>query len=163
MARATNPNTVHDYILTIDRDLPIDDPERTVFKLKPLTAGQFAQVQDARGMTMKLAEEDKVEFKEQEGTAILTRVRLGLVGWVNFKDEANQDIPWANGKNLNYLTPSMMMELSRAIIDLSAPNPEQRKNLSSGHSLLPENLNPLTAENAAINSKNSEGAPGESK
>ena len=95
---------VKNYVLEEDQGL--DEKEQTVFKIKPLSAKEYA----AFGDSLKF---DKDGTLQNIGYASLHFLEKGLVGWKN-----------ANGKevkfpNLDALSIEQRAELTNAISDLT--------------------------------------------
>lgn len=122
MPIAITPNSTFEYVLKVDRDLP--EEERTLFRLRALSAAEQAKVED---QTASLSRED--EIRVRSGSTILEALRLGLVGWEGFRDENGNEVPFRSTKrkvagvevpqcdpaNLDWLLPEWRRELVEAI------------------------------------------------
>jgi hypothetical protein len=110
---------VRDYILRQERALP-EGEKPTVFKLKTLTAKEYAEIQDSLyahpgGLLL--------------GSKNLKILSLGLVGWEGLvypegHAQAGQPIPF----NLDFLPDSVKIELCNAITEGCELTGEQEKN-----------------------------------
>lgn len=114
-----------EYILDSDKDL--DTKEQTTFFIKPLSARQFAAVQDK----MKISSDTKNFSIDNIGTYTLDILKMGLVNWKNFLDADGKEIKWHNKDmedNLDRLYSDARFELSTAIMDLSNLKEKEIKN-----------------------------------
>lgn len=126
--------TPREYVLKCDRELPQD--QQSVFLIRPLTAKETTEVTDRlrfSGRTIEFGEgEEKKSFPVPDNRTdnLYQIVRLGLVGWKNFKDESGKDVPFGadRDENLNYLYTLWILELHEAIDALSDLKEEQVKN-----------------------------------
>lgn len=115
MALALSINKT-EYILKSDKDL--DKKEQTLFFIKPLTARQFATVQDA----MKISGDDKRFSIDNIGTYTLDILQMGLVGWDNFLDIEGKPVKWNEknmDKNIDRIPADARFELSTQVMDSS--------------------------------------------
>jgi len=84
MAIAPDPKATFDYILIEDRDTE----DQSVFQLRSLTVTEEAQVTDRLFAQTPGADEMSLRV----GTQQLEIVRLGLVGWSNFRDSKGLEV-----------------------------------------------------------------------
>jgi hypothetical protein len=115
-----------EYIL--DQDKELDKLEQTIFNIKPLSAKQYAKIQD----TMKLSRADNGETNiENIGSYTYDVLVYGLEGWSNFKDETGNQVKF-NSKSIessiDYLGVEMRYELANAIMQLSVLGGDKEKN-----------------------------------
>lgn len=97
--RTISPNATFSYTLKADRDLPADDPNRSVFELRVLTRGERARLED-------LGSIDPVAgvYKLNGGAMKEAAVQAGLIGWERVCDAHGTPIPFARvSKTLNVL------------------------------------------------------------
>lgn len=114
-----------EYVLDSDKDL--DVKEQTTFFIKPLSARQFATVQDK----MKISSDNKNFSINNIGSYTLDILQMGLTGWSNFLDSKGTQIKWHNkdmNDNLDRLYSDARFELSTAIMDLSNLKEANKKN-----------------------------------
>jgi hypothetical protein len=114
MARALNKIAEFDYKLKADQD----NPDATVFRLKPLSALQYMEVTDAF---------------QQRGTAAGYNIALsyGLKGWSKFADASGVEAAFlsqAPSENVARLTMEKIIELAAAILDASKVTEAEIKN-----------------------------------
>ncbi|BDQ01947.1 MAG: hypothetical protein KatS3mg036_0501 [Ignavibacterium sp.] len=125
MAIALSRKTV-DYILESDRKL--DKSEQTIFKIKPLSAKQYARIQDS----MRFSRKDNGDSNiENLGTYTYEVLLYGLVGWENFKDADSQEVKFnskAVDESIDYLPIDVRYELANAIMELSLLGGDKEKN-----------------------------------
>ncbi len=119
MAIALNLKAV-DFVLKCDKDLPPE--EQTIFKIKPLTAKQYMEMAD----TMEYSG----ETVKHMGLATYNMLKIGLIGWKNFKDAEGNDVSFITNMddNLNRIPADYRMELSTKITELTTPSIEKVKN-----------------------------------
>ena len=102
------------YILECDREL---EPQlQTTFKLKPLSAKVFSELQDL------LKIETHGERIANIGSYTHQVLMYGLVGWDNLKDENDNVVVFTTNKedNLDKLSPLFRSELANAILEMSS-------------------------------------------
>jgi len=123
MALSLNLNKVP-FILECDRDEP--EEKQTTFYIRPLSAKQSATLQDS----MKFSGVGKEATMQNIGSNTLDMVRIGLVGWDNFKDEEGKDIKFLKDMdaNLDRLAVTYRYELAGKIMELSNLGDEEVKN-----------------------------------
>jgi hypothetical protein len=126
MVVAIDPDATFDHVLREERD----SAEPTVFKLKPLTARQLAQIEDM--LVVHLGGGVRLNT----GMQTLEVLRLGLVGWENFKDAAGNPVPFVpitpkDERSLDLLHPRWRVELANAVTEHAKLTEEQRKNSGS--------------------------------
>lgn len=97
--KAINPSKVHDYVCKSERGL--SSSEQTVFKVKYLTVNQTAELRDEI-YTVKGVGKARSE-KLQTGTVDMKTLKLGLVGWANFKDEEGKEVVFDKNKIIDML------------------------------------------------------------
>lgn len=109
--KAINPSKVHDYVCKPERGL--SSSEQTVFKVKYLTVNQTAELRDEI-YTVKGVGKARSE-KLQTGTVDMKTLKLGLVGWANFKDEEGKEVVFDKNKivdMLDMIPPEARTELA---------------------------------------------------
>ena len=116
--------TQKEYVLEVDRDLPVD--EQTKFFIKPLSAKQNAAIQDG----MKFSKSEKGAVIDNIGSHTLDTLKSGLVGWENFNDADANPIKFVKNMedNIDKLCVEYRYELSGAIMELSNLGPIKEKN-----------------------------------
>jgi hypothetical protein len=116
--------TQKEYILEVDRDLPVE--QQTKFFIKPLSARQNAALQDG----MKFSKKEDGATIENIGTHTLEILKAGLVGWDNFNDAEGNPIKFTKDAevNIDKLCVEYRYELSGAIMELSNLGPVKEKN-----------------------------------
>ncbi len=138
------------YISMDDREAP--EEERTTFMLKTLSAKEQEQVEDSvptefesevkggkvsRAKRKKQIAEDgsKVSMKMKTGARVNAYLRIGLVGWKNFRDHKGEQVEFAapelgmcSWNNIDKLGPDLRFELSGAIEDGNTITEEEEKN-----------------------------------
>lgn len=98
MVIAIDPGEEFDYVLLADRVLPEDDPNRTVWKLRPLTRKEITLLEDRTEMQRGGG------FRLNLGTIKEDTVRAGLIGCRNFRDARGTEIHFEQAdKTLNVL------------------------------------------------------------
>jgi len=124
MAVSLNLNKVP-YILECDKDQPVE--KQTTFYIKPLSAKQSASLQDS----MKFSGSGEGASMTNIGSNTLEMVKIGLVGWENFKDEVGNEIKFLKDMdaNLDRLAVSYRYELAGKIMELSNLSEPEAKNL----------------------------------
>ena len=133
MAIALDPTKPFDYILTEDRDKPLED--QTVFKLKVLTARELANVED--GMAALISDTGEVAIKT--GSQLLKILQFGLRGWENLKDGSGNDVPYRgrgpsgepHPETLDKVQPHHRRELADTITEVNRLDEEEAKNSGS--------------------------------
>jgi hypothetical protein len=102
----------------LEEDKEQDESLQTKFSIKPLSAKQYAAVQDSMHFTGK-GEDATIT---NSGAYALEVLKYGLTGWSNFKNEDGQEVKF-NTRNieesLDYLSVSNRYEISAAIMELS--------------------------------------------
>jgi len=143
MPIALNLNTTKKYILEADRKLPVD--KQTIFELANLPIEERIKIEDAQaqyGVSTDKDPEAKADMTIKQHKRNLEIVKLGLVGFSNFKDAEGNDVPFetvaspirsgskniVSGKCLNRFAMEWIDELAKAIVDLNAITPEETKN-----------------------------------
>lgn len=134
MPKALDPKATFDYVLEVDRDLPDDDPWKTVWHLRGLTINEEADVANR----LFGGEMGTTDLKVQTGSYQLKVLRLGLVGWSNFCEEGpeGQPVPVAFDKTratnghvkddlLDRIDPGWRTELVNAITSRGKVEPEE--------------------------------------
>ena len=114
-----------EYVLDSDKDL--DTKLQTTFFIKPLSAKQFAAVQDK----MKISSDTKNFSINNIGTYTLDILQMGLVGWSNFVDAEGKQIKWMNKdmeKNIDRIPADARFELSTQIMDSNNLKEDDSKN-----------------------------------
>lgn len=86
MARAIDPRKTFDYVLRRDRALPEDAPDRTVWKLRPLTASELATIKDNAITYVERGEAGR-EMRLHSASSRRRVLLLGLNGWEKFPGE----------------------------------------------------------------------------
>jgi len=90
MTIAIDPKGTFEFIDDPDRDLPADDPNRTVWEYRVLTPTEEAAIQDA--VSMAGMGEGETTSTSGYGTIAHKTLRLGLVGVKNFRDAEGNEI-----------------------------------------------------------------------
>lgn len=114
-----------DYILEEDREL--DKKEQTIFKLKPMSAKQYAVIQDA----MKLEGKGEDLKMGNLGSHTLNVLECGLVGWDNLLDIEGNPVKFKTKDvmaNIDILPVNYRFELASAIIEQTFLKDKERKN-----------------------------------
>lgn len=134
MPIALDPKRTSEFVLSCDRKdesgKPIPKEKQTVFELRVLTARELAQLED------ELSEVDmRGTIKVKAGSQVLKILKLGLVGWKNFKDGKGNEIQFQKDKegvpreqNWNYLKQNWRREIADAITEQTNLTEEQLKN-----------------------------------
>ena len=132
-----------DYVLKEDRKLDTED--QTVWKLRRLSISEQAQIEDATTFAAKNVSKDQkgkdVEFIDHtpRGTLVKEVLRIGLKGWVNFKQANGDPQVWVetgkdgmcNMENLNAIEPKHREELAIVIEQGAKVMEEDAKNSES--------------------------------
>lgn len=125
MAIALTRKTI-DYILESERQL--DKSQQTIFKIKPLSAKQYAKIQDSMRFHRK---EDGEQNIENLGTYTYEVLIYGLAGWENFLDQEGNQVKFNSksyDENIDCLPLDIRFELANAIMELSILGGEKEKN-----------------------------------
>ena len=135
------------FVPATDRALPI--PDQTTFHLRRLTLGERAVIEDM--------ENDETLGQNEEGRALvhrkrhafvcqLERLRAGLVGWDNLRDENGNVLAFEKGSPrlvagrmqecvrddlIDRIPQDVVYEIERAIYDASRLTEDDRKNSQS--------------------------------
>lgn len=118
MPIALNPRQEFEYVLECDRQLPVE--QQTVFVLRGLTVSEQADLED------RLAVLRGGDIAMQSGTQKVTILRLGLVGWRNFRTADETEVLFEAVKGhprhvtdgcLDRLDPEWRTELCNAITE----------------------------------------------
>lgn len=139
MTRAITEET-YEYVLKADRELPEDDPGRPVFRLRHLTPGENAKLQDNYMEGKSFKEGGGTAFKS--GTHLIKTLQMGLVGWRNLNDANGTEVPFPgkDGKDRNALSDreitallgplqqDVRRELVEVIVEDNNLSEEQAKN-----------------------------------
>lgn len=124
MATAITRNEV-EFILEEDRKLDAD--EQTIFTIKPLSARDYAVVQDR----LKLKGSGDDMSIENASSYNLDVLKLGLKGWSNFKNAEGNEIVFKPKDvlgSIDYVNVDYRYEIATAIIELSVMGEVQIKN-----------------------------------
>lgn len=128
MPIALDPKQRFDYVLECDRALPAD--QQTTFELRGLTVAEEARIEDG------LAQLVDGGFNMRSGQQKLGILRLGLVGWRNFKSGDGAEVPFETIKGhpqhvtdacLDRLDPDWRVELANAITERGKLTPAEKK------------------------------------
>lgn len=85
MAIITNPDDTYDHVCESDRELPKDDPARTVYQLAVLSGRQQTAVMNA-----------VTGAKDNQQASVLSEVgRLACRGWTGLIDSSEQVVEFA--------------------------------------------------------------------
>lgn len=136
MPIAIDPREPYEYVLECDRDLP--DDEQTRWKLKVLTLGELASLEDS----LFRLDPESGEARLLTGSHATKILKIGLLGWSGFRDANGDDVPFrtrtvgrATGKReevtdecLERLHPDWRRELANAITEQARPTQGERKN-----------------------------------
>jgi hypothetical protein len=116
MTVAIDPKATFEWIDDPDRELPDDDPSKTVWELRALTPTEEAAIQD--GVEMQSAGDDKPDAERRTsgyGTIAYRTVRLGLVRAVrNFRDAEGNDVQVVRNKRSDgsyYVTDASLAKI----------------------------------------------------
>jgi hypothetical protein len=132
------------YVLEADRKLPVD--QQTIFELANLPIEERIKIEDAQaqyGVSTSKDPDEMADMTIKVHARNLELVKLGLVGFENFKDSDGNAVvfesvasPKKNGsKNivsprcLNRFAMEWIDELAKAIIELNSISVEEIKNL----------------------------------
>jgi uncharacterized protein YcfJ len=144
MPIALNINATKRYVLEADRKLPQE--HQTIFILGNLPLEERIKIEDEQaqyGVSTDKNPEAKADMTIKQHKRNLEIVKLGLVGFENFKDGDGKDVLFetvampggragsknvVSGKCLNRFTMEWIDEIAKAIIDLNAITPEEAKN-----------------------------------
>jgi hypothetical protein len=144
MPIALNINATKKYILEADRKLPIE--QQTIFELANLPIEERIRIEDAQaqyGVSTDANPDSKADMTIKQHKRNLEIVKLGLVGFENFKDSDGKNVVFetiastggkngskniVSGKCLNRFAMEWIDELAKAIIDLNALTSEEIKN-----------------------------------
>ena len=99
MTVAIDPKATFEWIDPPDRELADDDPNKTVWELRPLTPQEEAAITNS--IELEGADEDDPSAGQKTsgyGTIAYRTVRLGLVGCRNFRDSEGNEVPMQRGK-----------------------------------------------------------------
>jgi len=88
MARSIDPRDTFEFILKADRSLEDTDPNKTVWILRALTPAEEARLQDQ----VAFSSSDGGQIGYRSGSVLLDTLRLGVVGWRNFRDADGDEI-----------------------------------------------------------------------
>lgn len=146
--RALTLSTV-DYVLECQKEDAKED--QIIFKLKPLSARQQAQLQDGLDFEIdsasikklrkdaekiekgKVSQEDAYDLMRKIknfNEHLYNNLRCGLVGWENFKDEKNKAIKFDDTNidaMLDLIPRDYHMELATQVMDLTTLKEEEKK------------------------------------
>lgn len=130
MAYGLTPDAINEYVPRSDRDLPPSDPKRTVFRFRLPTQPERAAMEDAVSVG--------------QGRVIYLTLKSCLVGWEQYLDAKNTEIPFVQeGKLVNVcgkkidppsdatldcLSQDHRYEIVNAIHEAMRVSPEQEKN-----------------------------------
>lgn len=158
--RGVNLNESEDYILEDDpghedhaeykQAIKEDrEPEKpTVFKIGNLTQGDRIEVGDMG--TSPSMKDGEIKMTAQRVRRAYLVCQRGLVGWSNFKDNDNSDIPFefetqrtpsgdfrkvVSEKCMSHLSKAMVLELSGAILDKNGMRNEIEKKFEGASQL----------------------------
>lgn len=93
MTIAINPQEQFEFTTRADKTLSENDPNRTVWLLRPLTRVEHAAIRDfPRHDTLSH------QLDVRSGTMELEVVKAGLVGWRNFRDSAGEEVAFERGE-----------------------------------------------------------------
>ena len=142
MATVLDPKAVINYVLESDREKP--ESERTVWKIKPIAARQWARIKDR--LAAVNTSSDRGKDGDGDGTKVSVAmgmqeteaIRHGLVGWENlkvgngtpfeFQPNANGQISW---DQLDWIRAKDREEIAGAIQGMTEPSDEEMANLVS--------------------------------
>ena len=127
MAVAVQPKKQFDYVLEEDRKLLAE--KQTVWKLRGLSIGEQADVQDS----LRTERTETGETSWKTGTLLLKTLRAGLVGVANFCDDTGLPVAFSSDKSgvvtddfLDRLAPAWRTELANAIAGAGQLSDKQR-------------------------------------
>ncbi len=142
MTYAIKPRQNFPY--TLKRDKGKKDAHVPTFHLRPLTAAEYAKLEDRDMKIVPDEEGNVVEYDAQGGTNTLLVLRAGLIGWEGFffseKEEANFDLrgvklqvlgstrDCVTDECIEMLSPEDRQEIAAAIRMGCAPSESERKN-----------------------------------
>lgn len=139
MAIAVNPKENREYVLEEDRGRPQE--EQTVFILKNLTASELAKLEDSltdyslkSSATGKELSPEDIKMSLNIGSQTLRVLRMGLVGWKNFKGEDGKDVSFMKQgetpreQNWDRLRPEWRREIANVITEQTKLTPDEVKN-----------------------------------
>lgn len=125
MPIAVDPTRTVRYVLAQDRQLDLAD--QTVFLLRPLTAREFATIEDAMSTVTPSG-----EVRVATGSQTLRTLEVGLTGWENFKTPDGVQVPFRHPQTqviqYEYLRPDWRRELANEILGLTRVTDTERKN-----------------------------------
>jgi len=144
MPIALSLNATKKYVLEADKKLPVD--QQTIFELANLPIEERIKIEDAQaqyGVSTSKDPEETADMTIKVHKRNYDIVKLGLVGFENFKDADGNDVvfetvatPKKNGsKNivssrcLDHFAMEWIDELAKAIIDLNSISVAETKNL----------------------------------
>jgi hypothetical protein len=98
MVIAIDPREEFEFVASCDRHLPEDDPNRTVWLLRPLSRRERNLLQD-------YARQDSAtgEVNPRAGSVMEDTIRAGLTGWRNLRKPDGTEIVCSKSKKLNVL------------------------------------------------------------
>jgi len=108
-----------EYILESDRKLSSE--EQTVFFLRPLSALEYAEIQDNLIFDDGVKNKKQPKVKNWNQNSIIM-LQYGLTGWKNAKDSSGKVVEFDKGdwqKNINVLPISARFELSNVIFEMT--------------------------------------------
>lgn len=135
------------FVPATDRALPI--PDQTTFLLRRLTLGERAVIEDMESSeTLGQKEDGRATLHRQRHSFVcqLERVRAGLLGWENFRDENGALLAFQKGPQrlvagrmqecvsdelLDRIPSEIVYEIERAIFDAARLTDDDRKNSQS--------------------------------
>lgn len=141
------------YVLKADRKKPVE--EQTTFFLKVLLASHTATIEDSIRFAHRFKkpkpgqknekkkpedEEEEVELIEatKKGTAVISTLKRGLMGWDNFPDPKGEQVAFKNSdaskchdSNINRIPSNDRHELAEAIEKGNAITEDEEKNSES--------------------------------
>lgn len=111
--KAIDPEKIIDFIAKKEQGDKVPEEEKTVFKVKMLTAREGAELRDDLYNVSGSGKEREEKLKS--GTIELKALRKGIKGWENFQDDDGEEIEFDSGKidkMLDKIPPDIRMELA---------------------------------------------------
>lgn len=130
--------TIKDFDYIIEADLKLKISEQTTFHLTPLSAQQFADVNEIKKpMTVSKKSDEEVEISSMPTEQlnpylfIIKVLEYGLKGWTNFPDAEGNETTFVKDnaiENINRIPALIRSELVGEIVERSSLSKAQVKN-----------------------------------
>jgi hypothetical protein len=116
---AITPDREFKYVPAIQRKLVKDKKQWAVFLLKTLDGEQIAELEDSSGYSvLDMQNPNKREWHSGSGTHRIKILKMGLIGWKNYKDKDFKMLPFESvEKSVRFLSEPMKIELCNAITE----------------------------------------------